>query len=272
MQAASRESLADARDRLNALVERTDADGLRELSDELFSVVGVLAAERSLRRLLADTSTAEDDRARLADAVFGGRVAQSTMDIITGLARSRWSHPGDLVDATESLARQAVLIVAEQDGSIEDVEDELFRFARILDSSDRLLELLGDESQPAERRLSLLDELISGKVRPITRTLLRHAVLVPRGRSLDTVVEALAELAAARRDRSVAHVTSATPLSGEQERRLAEALSAIYRKPVSVQVELDPELLGGLVIRLGNEVIDGSVVTKLVKARRELSG
>ncbi|HEV2779788.1 MAG TPA: F0F1 ATP synthase subunit delta [Actinophytocola sp.] len=272
MQFASRESLATARGRLDEVIEQASTASLRTLSDELFAVLGVLARERVLRRHLSDPATPEAKRRRLVDTVFGGKVSEATMDTLNALVSSRWSAGRDLVDAIEELARQAALAVAERDGAIEDVEDELFRFARVLAAEPRLRELLADELQPVDSRLALLDELASDKVRPITLELLRQVVRVPRGRSLDAVVERLAGLAADRRGRSVAHVTAAAPLTAEQERRLAESLSTIYRRPVSVQVELDPDLLGGLVITVGGEVIDGSVATRLAAARQRLSG
>jgi len=272
MQAASREALAGARQRLDERVADTSVNGVRELSGELFDITGVLVRERTLRRLLTDPATTEADRTRLADAVFGGKVSDGALQTLNGLVTARWSHPADLVDAIETLARRAQLAVAEQDGSLEDVEDELFRFARVLDSEMRLRELLVDEAQPAASRVELLDGLVSGKVKPVTHELLRQAVRMPRGRSLDVVANELAELAADRRERSVARVTAAAPLTAAQEKRLAGALARIYGRAVSVQVELDPEQLGGLVIRVGDEVIDGSIATRLAQARQELSG
>lgn len=272
MQAASREALTGARRRLDERISGTSVAGVRQLSGELFDVTGVLVRERALRRLLADPATAEADRGRLVDTVFGGKVSDVTMETLTGLVTVRWSHPGDLVDATETLARRAQLSVAEQDGSLEDVEDELFRFARVLDSETRLRELLADEATPAAGRIELLDGLVSGKVKPVTYELLWQAVRMPRGRTLDLVVTELAELAADRRERSVARVSAAAPLTAAQEKRLADALARIYGRAVSVQVEVDPEQLGGLVIRVGDEVIDGSIATRLAQARQELSG
>lgn len=272
MQFASRESLTTARTRLDELIADTSTAALRTLSDELFGVVAVLARERVLRRFLSDPATDEDDRKRLADAVFGGKVSDPTTGTLVGLITSRWSRSIDLVDAAETLARLAALAVAERDGVIEDVEDELFRFARILVAQPRLRELLADELAPVDGRLTLLDGLLADKVRPVTLQLLRAAVQVPRGRNLDAVVERLAELAAERRGQSVAHVTAAVALTEQQESRLAEDLSRIYGRPVSVQVELAPELLGGLVIQIGDEVIDGSVAAKLVEARQRLAG
>lgn len=271
MQAASREALATTRARLDERVAGLGA-GDQELGGELFEITSVLVRERALRRLLADPATAEADRTRLADTVFGGKVSDAAMATLTDLVTARWSQPGDLVVAAETLARRARLAVAERDGSLEEVEDELFRFARVLDSETRLREMLIDQTQPEQGRLELLDGLVGGKVRPVTLELLHQAVRLPRGRTLDAVVTELAELAAARRERSVARITAAAPLTAEQERRLTDALSRMYGRAVSVQVELDPDQLGGLVIRVGDEVIDGSVAARLARARQELSG
>jgi F-type H+-transporting ATPase subunit delta len=272
MQFASRESLVTARERFASLTSDASTEALRTLSDELFAVAGVIARERTLRRYLADPASSEQKRRRLADTLFGGKIADSTLDTVQGLVASRWSRGADLVDAVETLAREAALAIAEQDGVIEDVEDELFRFARTLSAEPRLRDLLADEGQPVDGRLGLIDGLVDGKVQPVTQQLLHQVVRLPRGRGLDALVERLADLAAQRRGRSVARVTAAAPLTAEQERRLAEDLSRIYGRSMDVQVELDPDLLGGLVIRVGDEVIDGSVASRLAAARRQLAG
>jgi F-type H+-transporting ATPase subunit delta len=270
MQAASRESLASASERLDQVVAGADAKGLRTLSDELFAVLGVLYRERVLRRHLTDPGTPEQARAQLATGVFGGKVGDPAAQVVAGLASSRWSAPIDLLDALETLARRVVFVLAERDGVLEDVEDELFRFGRILVAQPRLRDLLADQGTPAEGRVALLDTLVTAKVTAVTRQLLDETVREPRGRSLELVVGKLAELAAAMRGRSVAQVVAAAPLTDEQERRLAQTLSTIFGRAVSVQVELDPDLLGGLVIRVGDEVIDGSIAARLAKARQQL--
>lgn len=275
MQAASRESLAAARERLDSTVGELGgnaAAGLRTLADELFAVVVLLHRERVLRRHLTDPSTEADARRALARNLLAGKIGAPALDVVLGVAGSRWSESVDLTDALEALSRQVVLIGAESDGVLEDVEDELFRFGRILDGQPRLLLVLSDEGAPADGRVALLDRLLADKVRPATRQLLEQAVRLPRGVSLEVLVGRLAELAAARRHRSVAHVTAAAPLTDAQESRLAQVLSTIFGRPVSVQVSLDPDVLGGLVIRVGDEVIDGSVAARLAKARQELPG
>ena len=129
---------------------------------------------------------------------------------------------------------------------------------------------VADTGRPLEGRLGLLDRLLSGKVTPTTATLLRQAVSLPRGRHLDVIAEELAELAAARRELSVARVTTPVRLTPDQEQRLTGSLSRLYGRPMSLQVELDESLLGGLVVRVGGEVIDGSVAGRIEAARRHL--
>ncbi|MGH4021897.1 MAG: F0F1 ATP synthase subunit delta [Pseudonocardiaceae bacterium] len=268
MRPASRASLAAARERLDDLADGGASTAeLSTLGSELSAAARLLDAERVLRRHLADASSSELARTGLVDSLLGSKAGRATLDILHVLVSSRWSRPLDLVDALEELAWQAVLAEAERDGSIEEVEDELFRFGRTLAAEPKLASLLADEAAPADRRVELLGTVLAGKVRPVTQRLLEQAVRAPRERRLDDLVEQLVERTAARRDRHVAHVTAPGPLSEEQERRLAEALGRIYRRPVSLQVELDPDLLGGLVVRMGDEVIDGSVSGQLTRAR-----
>jgi F-type H+-transporting ATPase subunit delta len=192
------------------------------------------------------------------------------LDVAKGIVAARWSRPGDLVSAFEAVARQALLAVAEKEGSLDDVEDELFRFGRVLDREPELSTLLTDAARPADGRVALLDQLVGNKVSPVAAALLQQSVRLPRARHLDVVSEELAELAAARRDRSVARVTTPVALSPEQEQKLTDSLARLYGRPMSLQIELDPGLLGGLVVQVGGEVIDGSVASKLAAARRSL--
>jgi F-type H+-transporting ATPase subunit delta len=266
MQASSRESLANVRERLEQLTADASANGLRKLGDELTAVVGVLAAERVLLRHLADAAAGESFRSGLAGGVFEGRIGSLTLRVVRETVTQRWSRPGDLVDAFELLAREAVLAAAEREGRLDETEDELFRFGRVLGSEHELRALLADTTTPADRRLELLRSVLASKAGRETMDLLAQVVRMPRGRSLDVTVGQLAELAAARRQHTVAVVTAAAPLSEAQEERLTQVLSQIYRRTMSVQVEIDPQVLGGLVVRVGDEVIDGSIANRLARA------
>jgi F-type H+-transporting ATPase subunit delta len=270
LQAASRESLADLNARLDVFVDQVGAPELDRLGDELFAVTQLLANQPGLRRHLADPSVAESARTGFAERLFGDKIQRPSLEALSAAVAARWSRPLDLVDALETLARNATLGAAEKGGRLDDVEDELFRFGRILDREPELGSLLADTGTPTDGRVGLLDRLLDGKVTPTTVALLRQAVRLPRGRHLDTVAEELAELAAARRQRSIARVLTPVRLAPEQEDRLRDTLARLYGRPMSLQIELDEALLGGLVVRVGGEVIDGSVAGRLEAARRNL--
>ena len=270
LQSASRDALAAAADRLDSHVDGSSAADLSGLGDDLFAVLRLLTGEIGLRRSLADPATPGAARSGLADGLLTGKIGRLALDVVSDLVSSRWSRSGDLLEALEVLARRATLGVAEKDGTLDDVEDELFRFGRILDREPRLATLLADQNTPTDERVSLLHTVLGGKVSRVTETLLEQTVRTPRGRHLDIAAEELSELAAARRDRYVAHVRTAVRLTAEQEQRLTDSLSRLYSRPISLQVELDPTLLGGLVVRVGGDLIDGSVSGKLAAARRTL--
>jgi len=272
LSAASREALTANGGRLDALVDSSSAADLARIGDDLFAVLRLVVGQTALRRHLADPAVPETSRAGLADQLLDGKIGRSALDLVSELVSSRWSRSVDLVEALEVLARRAILGVAEKDGSLDDVEDELFRFGRILDREPQLGSLLVDQATPADNRVGLLRDVLGGRVTSVTGTLLEQTVRTPRGRSLFAAAEELAELAAARRDRYVAHVRTAVRLSPDQEHRLAGSLTRLYGRPISLQSELDPDLLGGLVVRVGGEVIDGSIAGKISTARRTLPG
>ncbi|MGH3782603.1 MAG: F0F1 ATP synthase subunit delta [Pseudonocardiaceae bacterium] len=271
MQPASRAALAAARERLESRIGSAGAQARDSLGDDLAGVAMVLGEQPVIRRHLADSSAPEQIRRDMVGTLFGGKVSPISLDVLGEVVSSRWSRPLDLVDGVEELAWQALLGLAERDQSLDDVEDELFRFGRILVAQPRLATLLADETAPAARRLELLSTVLADRTRPVTRRLLEQAVRSPRRRPLDEIVELLVERAAARRERSVAHVTAAGPLSQRQEQRLLDVLNRIYRRPISLKIDLDSKLLGGLVIRVGDEVIDGSVAARLDQARQWMS-
>lgn len=270
LQATSRDSLARVAERLEGRIAPLSAGERQQLGEQLYAVTRLLAAERTLRRALSDPAVPGEQRKRLAESVLNGKISAVALETVGDLVSARWSGPADLVEATESLARQALLAAAEKQRALDGVEDQLFRFGRILDREPALTSLLSDTDVPADKRVALLDEVLGDKVYPVTAALLRETVRTPRGRHLDVTAEELADLAAARRDRSVARVRTAVALSDAQEQRLTGTLTRLYGRDMSLQVELDESLLGGMVIRVGDEVVDGSVAGKLAAARRAL--
>ena len=271
VQGASRGSLAAARETLGTLIRAGDVD-LLALGDDLFAVAAVLDREGGLRRALTDPSRTGDDRAGLARAVLGEQVGGPAVDVVVWAVRARWSSPRELVDAVELLAVEAVAAAADKAGRLDTVEDELFRISRIVAGAPELRTALADLSAPVENRAGLIEGLLGDRVSEETSRLVRQAVVAPRGRTFDRSVEVYGQVAADLRSRLIATVTATVPLTEEQRGRLAAALRRIYGADLHLNVQLDPDLVGGIRVEIGDEVIDGSIAARLDEARRRLVG
>ena len=273
MRSASRQALADLSDRFSTIAKSLDNEALSTLSSELVSVAQMLEREIVVTRYL--TVAAEDaaPRVRLIERLVSGKVADPTLDVLRAAVSERWSANADLVDAIEHVSRQALLEVAEREDQVDEVEDQLFRFSRILDAQPRLGILLGDYAAPAEGRIALLRKVLesaSGDVNPIVASLLSQTVELLRDEPAEEAMQFLAQVAVARRGEVVAHVRAAAELSDAQLTRLTEVLSRIYGHPVTVQLETDAALLGGLSIAVADEVIDGTLSSRLAAAKAQL--
>src|ERR1700729_3503459 len=266
MRGISRASLAEVEERLAPLT--ASAQAATTLGDELFSVAGVLATQPALRRALSDPSRSAQARSDLATAVLSGKVGDETAGLVAAVAAARWSAPGDVTDAVEQLAVQAVVAAAEQEGRLDSLEDELFRFGRVVASQPDLRIALINPFGSAAGKTQLLTDLLASKVTPEALRLIIQAAVNPLGRSLDLSLENYAKLAAPRRERLGAGGHVAGPLSGEQRDRLAAALAVTYEHEVHLNVVLDPRVAGGMTVRVGDELIDGSIATRLAAAGR----
>jgi F-type H+-transporting ATPase subunit delta len=272
MRGVGRQSLAEARNRLAELVGSADDAAVERVATELFMVLHLLDSELRLRRAVTDPGLPAEQRAGLLTALLAGKVSDETARLLDVVARSPWSMARDVVDALDDLAAEALFTLAERQGALDDVEDELFRFGRIVNREPALRAALTDPALPAERVTGLIDELVVPRVHPTTATLVRELVLHPRGRTLDRGLEDYAALAAARRDRLIARVRTVAPLADEQLRRLAAALERQLGHPVHVNVEIDPDLVGGIAVRVGDDLFDGSIAHRIAEARRHVAG
>ncbi len=273
LRSASRSALQALRAKQDSVFGgRVSVQTLTGLAGELYSVAGLLVAQPQLRRTVGDPSSAPERRAELVAAILGSKVNKHTLAITQAAVGERWSTPWDLTDALEGAGDDALFAAAEKDGKFDAVEDELFRFERILDTEGEATGLLDEMSSDPARRVQLLDSLVESKVSPITLALLRHAVTSQRKRSVMLAIDDLLEKAAIRKQRSVARVLSAVELTDAQVRRLATALSGMYGRDISVRTAVEPSVRGGLVIRVGDEVIDGSIATRLAGARASMAG
>jgi F-type H+-transporting ATPase subunit delta len=270
MRGASKASLAQASDQLAAVA--TDKATADTLGDELFAVASLLDSQHGLRRALTDPARQPEAKAALIRSLLDGKVARVTIDLVAGLVSARWSAPRDLADAGEELAARAVVISADRSRKLDELEDELFRFGRVVAAQPDLRAALSDPYLPADRKRGLIGALLDGKVTPAAEKLITQAALDPRGRTLDNSLDTYAKLAAERRQRMVALVRVATAMTQRQQDRLAAALAAIYGHDVHLNIVLDPHVMGGMSIQVGDEFIDASVITRLAALRRKLAG
>ncbi|AKH84899.1 ATP synthase F0F1 subunit delta [Streptomyces sp. CNQ-509] len=271
MNGASREALAAARNQLDALTDSTSVDAA-ELAGELAAVTALLDREVTLRRALTDPAQPGEAKAELAGRVLGGQIGGEAADLVAGMVRARWSRARDLVDVLEELADTADLTAAQRAGELDEVEDELFRFGRIVTGDKQLRGALTDRVGTGAAKAGLLHTLLGGRANPVTERLVVRLVERPRGRSLEGGLEALSKLAAERRDRMVAVVSTAVPLSDGQKERLGAALSRLYGRDMHLNLDVDPAVLGGISVRVGDEVINGSVADRLDEVKRGMAG
>jgi F-type H+-transporting ATPase subunit delta len=277
MRGASRASYAELRERLSvALAGGRSAAARRaataeKTGDELFAVVRLLDSEHGLRRALADPTKPSQEKAAVAKRLLHGKVSAATEKLVAEAVAARWASPGDLADALEQLAIEAYTIAAQLGGRLDDLEDDLFRFARVVSGQPALrTALIGPADEDAKR--SLLANLLSDKVSSPALSLITQVLTHPRGRSPQVVLDLCAGIAARRREQLIAVVRVATELTAEQRSRLATTLAAAYGQEMHLNVVLDPSVIGGVSVQIGDELIDGTAASRLAEVRRRLAG
>jgi F-type H+-transporting ATPase subunit delta len=273
MRSASRQSLDTLRDSEREVFgARVSADTLMSLSGEIYAVANLLVSQPRLRRTLGDPAAPGEARAELAQGLLSGKVDKRVVELVKTAVQLRWSTPWDLADSLEDAGDEALFAAAEKSSKLDTVEDELFRFERIMQSESSAVALLDDAVADPQRRIGLLDTLLADKVHPVTLALLQHAVTSTRKHSVLQAIDNLLAKAATRQERSIARVTSAVALTDAQQQRLEAVLGDMYNRTISVRTAIDPQVRGGLVIRVGDEVIDGSIATRLATARSTIGG
>jgi F-type H+-transporting ATPase subunit delta len=170
-------------------------------------------------------------------------------------------------DTRTSAYATALFGVARSEGNLAEVEDELFRFARLLDANDELRTTLTDPALEVSRRQQIVEDLLGGKANPITTSLVSMVVGTGRSRDLTSIIDELVQLSAAEGNKELAEVRSAVELTDDQKTRLAAALGQATGKQVELKVIIDPSVLGGLVAQVGDTVLDGSVRSRLAQLK-----
>jgi F-type H+-transporting ATPase subunit delta len=260
-----------ATDRLEAFAEGADAGRLIDVADEILAVADLLRREPRLRRALSDPGREGEQRVELLKSLLSGKVGDDAIDLVGALVAERFSSPVDLLNAVERLGVDALMASAERADKLGDVEDELFRFGQVVDGDNELAAALGDPTAELGRRTEVVKDLLSSKVQPVTLRLAQLALSGFGGRGFTASLQRLVELAAAHRDRSVAYVTTAVPLTDEEEERLAARLSEMYGRQVSPKIDVDPRIIGGVRVKVGSDLYDGSVARRLAEVRTALS-
>ncbi len=271
MRGVSRTSHAEAAERLEALLDRTtDAADRTSLGSELFAVVDLLDGSVPLRRALTDPSRDGESKARLLERLLSGKVSPDTADLLGGAARSRWSAAHDLADSVEILAVDAVLAAAEASSRLDRVEEEVHRAGQVLTHDRGLRAALLERRASNEAKASLVGRFVDVAAAPETATLVRRVASNPRGRRPEQAFEFVTQAAARRRDRVVAHVVVAIWPTEDQQQRLTAALTRTYGRQVRLAVDIDPAVIGGMRVQIGDDVIDGTVARRLGAASEQL--
>lgn len=272
MHAVSREALRNTAEFLNSRITEggTAMAAAAQTGTELFDVVEVLDDERGLRVAVADVSAPAAKRSGLAQAVFGGKVSETTADVLRHAVEAEWSTPRELRSGLVELGRRSLLLAAKESGQLQQVESELYQLGRLLAREPELTRLLEERKTDRASRRDLLARVLYGKVTSVTEALALQAVGRPERGVIDDMT-ALARVAADMQGHDLAAVTAATELNDDQRTALAAKLERIYGREMSIHTEVDPSLLGGMVIRVGDEVIDGSTSGKLEKMRHQFA-
>lgn len=237
------------------------------LADELFGVVDLLEETPALRRALTDPSAPAGRRQSLATGLLQGRVSEPAVTLTVDAVGKRLGSRA-LLDALERQAVRTVLKVAQRDNLLDEVEDQLFRFGRVVDGDAGLRAAITDRASAIERREALVDDLLGTRAIPQTLRLAKRAVGA-RDRNFARTLGGYVTEAATLRNRVVATVRVARPLDQQQRDRLQAALARQVGREVAVQEIVEPGLIGGVRVELGDEVIEGTVSGRLDAVRRQ---
>ena len=262
---------AAAEARLSELDRATDAQKLSTgLAEELFAVADLLTGQATLRNALADTTSSDARRRAMAEAVLAKRAGKATIAVVAEAATLRWGTGSRLATAVERQGLRVMFGAALAAKKLDSVEEELFRFSRAVAADPDLRAALDNRNAPVTVRQQLVTDLLGKKADPITVKLAQRAVASAR-RAFERTLDEYLRLAAATRQRAIATVTVARPLSEEQQRRLQEVLIGKLGRSVNLQVVVDPNVLGGARVKVGDEVIEGTVVGRLAAAEQQLT-
>jgi F-type H+-transporting ATPase subunit delta len=266
---SSRQSLQVARGALDVAVKGATGAAAASLSADLFVVAKTLHGSLSLRRAITDPSRDAAAKATLVKDLFKS-LSASAIDLTAKVSSLRWSSSGDLVQVLEQLAIEAQASAANIDGVLDRIEDELFTAEQSVTASPELRKALVTVGAD-DAKIGIIKDLFAKNASPYTVALLSQLVTTLRGRSIEVAFHDYKYALAARRNRVIALVRVAVALTDAQRDRLATALTAQVGQPVRINIEVDPNVLGGVAIKFADELVDGTVVNRLANAGRSMA-
>ncbi|GFZ94427.1 F0F1 ATP synthase subunit delta [Nesterenkonia alkaliphila] len=265
---ASSESFAS----LQSDLAETLASAELAVADELFSALDVIDSSAALRRSLTDPALEPAARTGVVASLFGAKAQPSTVRILEAVVSRRWGAERDLGDAVEALAVSVVAAKAERDGlqGLEALESALLSFRRTVADSHELQRALTEQQAPAEAKQKLAAAL-SPQVSAEARLLIDRAVTAPRGLRPSALIERFAEQIAARQQRWIAQVTVAKNLDSSYLEKLSASLDKYFGRELKLDVVVDPTVVGGIRVQVGDEVVDSTVSSRLNSLSRKIS-
>ena len=269
---SSRQSLTGARAVLDEKLKGLSAADCSAISNDLFAVLVALDSSTGFRRALTDPARDSASKAELISDLFKKSVGAATLALLTSAVSLRWSNPAELADAVEQLAVEAEASAANISDSLDQVQSEIFSFSKIVLENQDLRQALSNTQDSVVRKQELLKSIFGSKFSTFSNALLSHSVEGRRSRSIEKTISAYSHAVTARRNRVNAHVRSSVALSDVQKKKLTDSLTKQIGQPVHLNIEIDPSVLGGVAIRFGDEVIDGTIVNRLAQASQALVG
>jgi F-type H+-transporting ATPase subunit delta len=266
---SSRQSLLAARTALDAAVKGVDAQSASSLSTELFFIANVLGSNISVRRALTDPSRDAQAKGAFIKDLLASKVGAAALGLLTEISALRWSGAKDLVQVIEQLAIEAEASAANISGELDRVEEEIFLVFNAITNSSELRKAFKSDAVQAKSKLA---QEILKNASSSTSKLLSNMVNSWRGRSIEATFADYQWALAARRNRVIALVKVAAPLTQDQQTRLATALTSKVGQPVRINIEIDPHVIGGVSVKFADEIVDGSISNRLAGAARALVG
>ena len=267
----SRQSLASLRSALDEKIKGLSPDDCAAISEDLFRALAALNSSVGLRRAFTDPSRDAQSKAVLVNDLFDKSLSKPVLFLLLEAVSQRWSSSADVASAVEQLAIEAEATAANGRDCLDRVQDELFIFGRILGENRELRQTLGDRVGSVTGKRELVESLFGAKADTSTVRLLSQMVNGLAGRSIDFVLDVYRDAVAARRNRLIVLVTTSAALTSVQSEKLKQVMSAQAGQPVHLNFHIDPAVLGGVSIRFADEMVDGTISTRLAEAGRALA-